>query len=437
MMKDTVQLEEIGHPMHKPRSRFVLAVASLPLLLVLLLPSGAWATAREKVIYSFTGGSDGSSPIGILTLDKKGNLYGAASRGGSSQNGVVFELTPGPGGQWTETVLYTFSGTDGALPFGGVIFDKAGNLYGVTRGGGNNACFSGCGTVFELTPGANGQWTETVLYAFTGGSDGGAPDTKLIFDEAGNLYGTTNGGGDASCGCGTVFELTPGLSGLWTETVLHAFKGGTDGASPVFAGLTFVGDNLYGTTAVGGQYGIGTIFELAPAKDGAWRETILHAFKGGSDGYAPAAGLALFEGKLYGTTYAGGALSCGSVNGCGTVFQLKQNARGKWAKTVIHKFHGSDGIETLATPVLDKAGHLYATTFEGGSGPCSVCGTAFELTPTANGPWHETVLHDFGSRINDAGTPVGGLIINKAGHFFGTTEGGGTNGVGAVYEITP
>ena len=441
-MKDTVvfvSLEEINNPARKVRSGFALAVAALSLLLVLMLPCGAWATTREKLIYSFTGGNDGSSPIGTLTLGKKGNLYGVASRGGANQNGVVFELTRGAAGHWTETVLYSFNGSDGAFPVGGVIFDKAGNLYGVTRDGGDSACFSGCGTIFELTPGANGQWTEAVLYAFTGGADGGSPDTNLIFDEAGSLYGTTYAGGDGFCGCGTVFELTPGQSGQWTETVLHAFKGGSDGATPVFAGVIFDGaGNLYGTTVVGGKYGIGTVFELTPAKGGKWKETILHAFKGGSDGDNPAAGLDLFEGNLYGTTYAGGdGLSCGSVAGCGTVFQLKLNARGKWAKTVIHKFQGSDGIETLATPVFDKAGNLYGTTFEGGSGACNVCGTAFELTPTASGPWQETVLHDFGSQNNDAGTPEGGLIINKSGKLFGVTAAGGNDGVGAVYEITP
>jgi hypothetical protein len=189
---------------------------------------------------------------------------------------------------------------------------------------------------------------------------------------------------------------------------------------------------------VGGRYGIGTVFELTPVKGGKWKETILHAFKGGSDGDNPAAGLALFEGNLYGTTYAGGdGLSCGSEAGCGTVFQLKLNARGRWGKTVIHKFQGSDGIETFATPFFDKAGNLYGATFEGGSGECDVCGTAFELTPTASGPWQETVLHDFGSGPGDAGTPDSGVILNKSGKLFGTTILGGNDGAGAVYEIAP
>jgi len=444
-MKNTVVFvpmdrTKILNPMHPLRIRLVLGVALLPLLLILMLPSATWAKTVESVVHSFTGGSDGSTPIGILTLDKAGNLYGVAAGGGASQNGVVFELTRGPGGHWTETELYSFAGgNDGAGPVGGVIFDKAGNLYGVTQGGGGNGCFGGCGTVFELTPGANGQWTEAVLYAFTGGSDGGSPTANLIFDAAGNLYGTTEAGGNASCGgCGTVFKLTPRQNGHWTETVLHAFKGHSDGALPLFAGVIFDGaGNLYGTTLSGGKYDNGTVFELAPAKAGRWKKTILHAFKGGSDGASPAAGLVLVGGILYGTTYNGGDESAGCPSaGCGTVFQLSAKGGGKWTETVIHRFQGSDGIESLATPIFDKAGNLYGTTFEGGSGNCGVCGTAFELTPV-NGQWQETVLHDFGSRNGDAGTPEGGLIVNKAGKLFGTTAIGGNNGVGSVYEITP
>jgi uncharacterized repeat protein (TIGR03803 family) len=430
--------------MHRVRMWFALGLTLLPLALILILPAGAWAASQEKVVHSFTGGNDGSTPIGNLVLDKSGNLYGVAGGGGKSKNGVVYKLTPTSGGRWAETVVYSFNGgTDGASPVGGVVFDKAGNLFGVTSGGGNG-CSNGCGTVFELIPGGHGKWTEVVLYTFTGGSDGGSPDTILILDKAGNLYGTTQAGGDASCapgGCGTVFKLTRLQGGHWKETVLHAFRGGQDGASPFLAGVILsAAGNLYGTTTLGGNYDKGTVFELAPAKGGRWTETILHAFKGGRDGASPAAGLALFKGTLYGTTYAGGeqcVFRGGLSAGCGTVFQLKPAARGKWTESVIHRFHGSDGIETFATPVLDQAGNLYGTTFEGGSGNCGVCGTAFELTPTANGHWKETVLHNFGSRRGDAGTPEGGLILDKTGKLFGTTVLGGNANVGAVYQIIP
>jgi uncharacterized repeat protein (TIGR03803 family) len=409
--------------------------------MLVLVPSAAWEKVTERVLLSFTGGNDGSTPAGILTFDNAGNLYGIAVDGGASKNGVVFELTPTKAGHWTETELYSFTGgSDGAGPEGGVIFDKAGNLYGVTTGGGGNGCSGGCGTVFELTPGKNGLWTESVLYSFTGGSDGGAPDSILIFDAAGNLYGTTDAGGDKSCdlgdspGCGTVFELTPAKSGPWTEKVLHAFVGG-DGAFPLLAGVIFDGaGNLYGTTSLGGRFSEGTVFELAAVKSGQWKETVLHAFKGGNDGAGPGAGLAFDSaGALYGTTYGGGSQSCP----CGTVFKLTPVSQGHWAETIIHKFVGSDGIGTFATPIFDKAGNLYGTAFDGGGGVCDVCGTAFELTPTPEGPWQETVLHDFGARRGDAGTPLGGLILDKAGRLYGTSELGGNDNVGAVYMMAP
>jgi uncharacterized repeat protein (TIGR03803 family) len=425
-----VSLEKMSNPKHKVRSVFAFGALSLPLLLVLMMPCDGWATTKEKVIYSFAGGGSGSTTSGILTFDKAGNLYGVAVGAGTGQNGVVFELTRAKSGQWTKANLYSFlGGDDGSGPEAGVIFDKAGDLYGVTGGGGSGSS----GTVFELMPGKNGDWTETVLYSFTGGPDGGFPNSILSFDEAGNLFGTTESGG--SPGNGTVFELMPGQSGRWTEKVLHAFKGHADGMQPL-AGVIFDGaGTLYGTTESGGKYGLGIIFELSPAKAGKWKETILHAFQGTPDGSNPAAGLVLSGGILYGTTYSGGDSTCGVDGGCGTVFQLASNGS-KWKESIIYSFQGSDGIESLATPVFDQAGNLYGTTFEGGSGSCNVCGTAFELTPIGNNNWQETVLHDFGSKSGDAGTPASGVIVNKSGKLFGTTTLGGNDNAGAVYEIT-
>jgi len=416
------------------------AVTGAMLWLVLVFASCACAESRERVIHSFTGGMDGSAPIGNLLLDRAGNLYGEASSGGTGHSGVVFELTRDPSGQWAESVLYSFAGgSDGESPVGGVIFDQSGNLFGVTQNGGGDGCSRGCGTVFELMPGQNGHWTESVLYSFTGGSDGASPDAQLILDGAGNLYGTTQAGGDATCatgGCGTVFVLTPAQNGHWTQTVLHTFKGGSDGEFPFMASLVFdATGNLYSTTSSGGKFGLGTVFRLSPRKNGKWTETILRAFQGGSDGASPAAGLTLVGDILYGTTYGGGKQCI--VGGCGTVYQMKADPKGKWTETVIHRFRGTDGIETLSTPILDPAGNLFGTTFEGGSGLCGVCGTAFELKPKAKGNWHESVLHDFGSRQGDAGTPEGGLIVNKAGKVFGTTALGGKEGLGAVFEIAP
>jgi uncharacterized repeat protein (TIGR03803 family) len=280
---------------------------------------GGWA---EKVLYSF-----GGNPFSGLIFDAAGNLYGTTYWGGTYGQGTAFELTPTPGGGWTETVLHSFilNGTDGAYPYAGLIFDAAGNLYGTTYWGGTwVSCGYGCGTVYELTPAAGGDWTETVLHSFgienIRDPNGYHPGAGLIFDAAGNLYGTTQRGDGTGCGgagCGTVFELTPTAGGGWTEKVLHGFGNGTDGAEP-YAGLIFdVAGDLYGTTTGGGDYGHGTVFELAPTAGGDWTETVLYSFGNGTDGANPDAGL-IFDknGSLYGTTTGGGTY------GGGTVFEL-------------------------------------------------------------------------------------------------------------------
>ncbi len=445
--------ETVSSPLsQKTANRVQHARVGFALLLacLLLLPTASWAQT-DKVLYSFSGPNQDHPTISILAMDAKGNLYGVAS---GDDNGVVFELASAKN-KWTESVLYTFAGgSDGAFPQGGLVFDQAGNLYGVTQGGGDG-CKGGCGTVFELTPGQNGTWTESVLYSFRGETDGSNPEAALVFDAAGNLYGTTLAGGNESCqsgGCGTVFQLAPGAGGTWNETVLHSFAGGKDGYEPVGGVVIDSSGIVYGTASLGGKFGGGIVFKLTPGKK-KWKETILHNFAGGSDGYLPLAGLALSEGDLYGTTYAGGngctvqpVRSAGTQigvlqhdglgNGCGTVFQMTPGAKGQWQETPILKFSGTDGIESEATPVLDKAGNLYVTTFEGGSGACGVCGTALELTPS-NGTWTEIILHDFGAESGDAGTPESGFILNKSGNLFGTSSLGGTNNNGTVYEIKP
>lgn len=256
----------------------------------------------ESVLYSFSGGSDGANPVASLIMDKAGNLYGATPYGGTNGLGVVFELTP----EGVETVLHTFDNTDGAFPYASLIRDKAGNLYGTASGGGAN----GQGAVFKLAP----DGTETVLYSFAGGSDGTIPNSSLTFDKAGNLYGTTYEGGTGSCasGCGTVFKLAPDGS----ETVVHSFAGGTgDGAYP-YAGVTLdAAGNLYSTAYEGGADGLGIVFQLTPGGT----ETLLHSFSGGSDGANPNSNLmANRRGVLFGTAATGGA------NGDGTVFRIKE-----------------------------------------------------------------------------------------------------------------
>jgi uncharacterized repeat protein (TIGR03803 family) len=261
------------------------------------------------VLYAFGNGKDGQYPVASLIFDSFGNLYGTTSRGGVYNFGTVFELSPQASGGWSETVLYNFgkAAKDGQYPEGGLIFDPAGNLYSTTSQGGTYYR----GTVFELTSNA-GRWTEEILHSFSP-DEGIIPYAGLIFDQAGNLYGTTYSGGDR--GCGTVFEMTPTANQGWTEMILHGFSAGpTDGCNP--SGLIFdVAGNLYGTTSDGGVHGFGTVFEMTQSA-GGWIKKALHNFGSGNstDGTYPAAGLVSDPtGNLYGTTYAGGAYDEGTV----------------------------------------------------------------------------------------------------------------------------
>ena len=318
---------------------------------VSLLTTSCWAATnwQARVLHDFDG-SDGFSPQSGLIFDAAGNLYGTASLGGTYGCGTVFELSSMPGGGWTEKVLYSFnciSGSDGFSPLAGLVFDAAGNLYGTTIGGGTYDY----GTVFELSPMPGGGWTETVLYSFGNGTDGAYPAYgALIFDAAGNLDGTTSSGGTHNCqgngGCGTVFQLSPTTGGGWSETVLYNFGNGTDGYSPEAGLVLDAAGNLFGTTAYGGangcavaQYsGCGTVFELAPVAGGGWTETVVHNFGSGTDGVTPIAGLTFDPaGNLYGTTEVGGP------SNVGTVFQLSPTAGGGWSETVIHSFNVGSG----------------------------------------------------------------------------------------------
>jgi uncharacterized repeat protein (TIGR03803 family) len=444
----------------------VCRIAVGALAAVLMLASVAWGGDTENVLYSFQGGSDGSEPSGGVVFDQNGNLYGATSYGGGSSCaplttcGTVFELTPGAGG-WTETVLYVFKGkayNDGDIPSGGVILDGAGNLYGVTGYGGGGNCYlsgtkAGCGTVYKLTP--NGStWTETILYSFHGGKDGNFPAGNLVFDAAGNLYGSTLfGGGRGNCGsiygyCGTIFELSPpsGNGGAWTEKVLYSFKGGNDGASPDGALIFDKQGALYGTTEFGGgssnctwhEDGCGTVFELKPPakKGGPWTESLLHRFEGyqDGDGQWPAAGLTFdSKGNLYGMTLTGGK------GGSGTVFQLRPRRAGAWSEAILYAFTGgNDGVASSGGLIFDGEGNLYGTSLGG-----SYHGAVFELSPPLmqDGAWTLTDLYDF-KGPPDAGWPYAGVILDNAGNIYGTTLYGGTgqgcdDGCGTVFEVTP
>jgi len=394
--------------------------------------------------------SDGASPAGGLIFDQAGNLYGTTVLGGNG-SGTVFEMTPNSDGSWTESVLYRFCSLetceDGAFSYAGLIFDQAGNLYGTALEGGSSTFCSPflCGNVFKLTPNADGSWTQSVLYGFcsrTNCEDGGWPFAGLIFDQAGNLYGTTHQYG--AHGAGVVFELTPNADGSWKEKVLHQFTGGRDGGNP-YAGLIFdQAGNLYGTTGGGGAHGAGVVFKLTPNADGHWKENVLHTFTGSDDGReynggSLGTGSLIFDqaGNLYGTTAYGGA------SGSGVVFELVANPEGGWKEKVLHHFTGGkNGSTPMAPLIFDQAGNLYGTTTYGGWVGCG-CGVAFKLTPNSNGRWNETVLHRFATNGNDGGYPVAGLIFDAAGNLYGTTCGSGEDGpcyggtMGSVFEITP
>jgi uncharacterized repeat protein (TIGR03803 family) len=278
---------------------------------LIVLATGTRAVAqKEKQLYGFgINSTDATYPYAGLTFDTAGNLYGTTLYGGANNDGTVFELVKA-GGHWTEKILHSFgSGEDGFLPQAGLTFDTAGNLYGTTYEGGAHKV----GTVFELTRQSGGTWKENVLHSFNAdGADGTNPLAGLIFDTAGNLYGTTYAGGTFASG--TVFELTPKAGGGWTEKVLHSFGNGKDGIAPYAGLIVDTAGNLYGTTALGGPFGSGTVFELARKADGIWTHLTLFGFTGGEDGAFPYAGLILdASGHLYGTTYQGGVYDVGTA----------------------------------------------------------------------------------------------------------------------------
>jgi uncharacterized repeat protein (TIGR03803 family) len=398
----------------------------------------------QTLIYSLgapTGGnaplgsvSGPASPVGTLLMDSAGNLYGAAT-GGTAEGGFIFELVKHSNGQYTEKTLRNFHGEDGFNPNGGFIFDKAGNLYGTTENGGGlgtSTCIDGgCGTVFELSPQANGQWSLTTLYRFTGGSDGSLANANVVFDSAGNLYGSTRYGGDVGegQGHGVLFEVSPS-AGSWTEKVIYAFTGGTDGGEPDSI-ISDGAGNLYGVAAVGGSstacsgYSCGAVFELS-SSGGTWTENVLYSFPG-TDGEDPSGALTFGGGKLLGTTRGGGTL------GFGTVFELTPS-NGVWSESVLWDFTGgNDGWEPSFGVTLGSAGQLFSTAIYGGGNTGN--GTVIELTATHSGLWKETTLDAFADGSGDS--PVANMIFDSAGNLYGTNSRGGKYGFGSVYELTP
>jgi uncharacterized repeat protein (TIGR03803 family) len=426
-----------------PSKRLAVFVASFSVILgSLATTTPLLAASKEKVLYSFCSAgncTDGASPAAGLAFDKAGNLYGTTYNGGADYAyegccGTVFKLIP-ENGTWTEKVLHTFSQDgNGNYPESTLIWDASGNLYGTTYFSGPIAS-PGPGVVFELKHGATG-WTEHQL------SNGdGNPAAGLIRDKPGNLYGATQTGGARESG--DVFELIYS-NGRWTRKVLYTFCPAgkcNDGDWPE-AGLIFdAAGNAYGTTYYGGVYGYGTVFELIRG-NGTWTEKVLHSFNhDGEDGVNPFSRV-IFDaaGNLYGTTQQGGTGNgpyC--LDGCGVVFELSPGPKGTWSRKILHNFNenAGDGADPDAGLIFDKAGSLYGTTGRGGT---YGYGTVFKLVSN-NGKWTESILHSFGG-APDGALPLGDLILDKAGNLYGTTAAGGANsrcglGCGTVFEITP
>ncbi len=452
------------------------AFCALTIFLSLLLVSSVLAAGQnEFLVYSFPHATDqsmaaGCLPQGTLVADGAGNLYGATRLCGLGA-GTVFKISRPvpPSKQWTESVLYSFTGglggsgtLDGRYPQTGVIFDAVGNLFGTALGGAN-----GLGVVFELSPptGEGGQWTESVLYSFQGGESDGALSPRawntaptgsvgLVMDGGGNLYGATPYGGSGLqeyglSSTGVVYRLTPPLSprGSWTETVLHSLTARKGAITPT-GNLIFDGKgNLYGATQ--GQIAMGhhlgaAAYKLTPptTEGGAWAYRLLFSFGGPED--APQAGFTIHNnGRLYGTTQTGGQ------NAEGSVFELVPPAAPgeAWTENVLHTFDSTpnDGLQPSANVVFDNVGNLYGTTLYGGTGVthCSTanlagCGTVYKLTPPTSsvGDWAETILHSFES-APDGLVPSSALFRWTNGVLFGVTADGGRGQEGAVFGVAP
>lgn len=394
-------------------------------LLVVFAACVSTATAATtNVIFSFEE-DEGEYADTDLETDAAGNIYGTTVLGGDFGGGTVFQLSPTANG-WVHTVLYSFTGgADGGEPYKGVTIDRRGNLYGTAVTGGSGSCEGGCGVVYKLTNNG-GTWTQTVVHAFTGGTDGSGPGARVTVDQDGNLYGMAPTGGEF--GLGTIYKIRRNPHGGWGFSVLHAFTGGRDGATGSAGRMILRDGKLYGAVTVGGRYGSGIVFKLNPAGFGERDLKVLYSFRGQPDGSFPYGALLFDEaGNIYGTTYYGG------VNGIGSVYKLSPQPAGEWTEEVLYSFRqGRDGNSPISNLVFDVAGNLYGTTSEGGLGS----GIIFKLTPVAAGQWTETVVHAF-SGPPDGGFAYNGMVVDAFGNFYGATVHGGQNDDGSVYQFTP
>ena len=399
------------------------SITALAATAAFVLSVASAAAVTTDVILSFEE-DEGEYADTDLETDSAGNIYGTTVLGGDFGSGTVFQLSPTPNG-WVHTILYSFTGgVDGGEPYKGVTIDREGNLYGTAVTGGSGSCEGGCGVAYKLTN-SGGNWTQTVIHAFTGGDDGSGPGARLTVDRGGNIYGMAPTGG--ANGLGTIYKISQ-AGAAWTFKVIHTFTGGDDGATGSAGRMVLRRARLYGAATTGGAHGSGVIFELSPRAVGEWDFRAIYAFKGQPDGSFPYGAL-LFagSGKIYGTTYYGG------TNGIGAVYELSPRRNGEWHENVIYSFQeGSDGNSPISNLVFDPAGNLYGTTSEGGLGS----GTIFKLSPIGGGQWTETVVHPF-QGPPDGAFAYNGMVVDHFGNFYGATVHGGENDDGSIYKFTP
>jgi uncharacterized repeat protein (TIGR03803 family) len=406
------------------------------LMIAFVLPGNASEFDHERLIYSLTDNYLG--PRDKL-LYVGGQFYATAPGGGhvtySCPNGcgAVFELSLIPGGG-TYHSLYEFLGgeNDGWAPVGNIVMDSAGNIYGTTTHGGLGAgCLGGCGTVFKLTPGSNGHYTESIIHFFSF-PEGTEPTAGLTFDSSGNLYGTTSSGGN---GYGSVFELTANSDGSWSANVLYRFGEPPDGEIPRAEVTLDAAGNIYGTTTQGGSSSDGTVFQLVQNSGGGWTENVLYEFNSAA-GCTPEAPILIGRaGNLYGT-----AAGCGTY-AAGVVYELAPGTGGSWSESTVHSFgYGIDGANPQSPLTADGKGNLWGTTLFGGG---TNGGTVYELKPNPDGGWSEAVVYNvqlwgncFFPPVCDQPTTIfSTLTFGSDGTAYGTASGGGVNDQGAIYEI--
>jgi len=403
-------------------------LATLAVALLLAMPTSARCAVKYKVLHNFGAGSDGSFPYGPLAFDRKGNLYGVTIGGGDGCRGgcgTVFKLTPRTKGAWREAILYNFPGGDYSYPGGVLALDRASDIYGTMAG------YEG--GVFELSPSSDG-YSFSALYTRAAGPG-------LLMDELGNLYGKI---GPGQLKAGAIGELSRG-SGGWTYTQLYSFCSGNscpDGVDPPTPPIWDGKGNMFGTTTAGGIYkgcgtytsGCGVIYEMTPNGDGAWTYHVLHRFLDNSskDGQTAYSGLVMNKaGNFYGATDGGGP------HDQGTIFKFAY-VGGRWQETILYDFPDcAKGCGVEGTLALDKFGNLCGTA-GGGTGSCGgyACGVVFKLPPQKNGKWKYSVLYDLTSE-GGGFQPFYGVILDGKGHLFGVTSQFGKYGGGTAFEIIP